>query len=109
MQVDTGELISGSSTIVSMDVLSAKDGAKVRLKLEDSTGDSDNGNTKYVELDAITESNGDLAWETLTWNFAETLDPSHNYDRAAVFFDFGETGDDNVYYFDNVNFEGFIA
>ena len=58
----------------------------------------------------MTETNGAIEWETLTWNFNETtLNQAHNFDKASVFFDFDVTGDDSVYYFDNVKFEGFIA
>ncbi|MDP6969522.1 MAG: family 16 glycosylhydrolase [Gammaproteobacteria bacterium] len=105
MQLDAGDLLGDNSTIVSMDVLSAKDGAKVRLKLEDTSAEV------FVELDAITESNGSIAWESLSWNFAESasFDATKTYDKASVFFDFGEVGDESVYYFDNVKFEGFIA
>ena len=101
-----GELLSDGGTIVTADVFSAKDGAAVRLKLEDSSNSS-----IYVELDAITESNGAEAWETLSWDLstATGLDHSNNYDKAAIFFDFGTNGDDETYYFDNVNFSGYIA
>jgi hypothetical protein len=101
-----GELISDGGTIVTADVFSAKDGATVRLKLEDSSD-----STIYVELDATTESNGAEAWEELSWDLstATGLDHSNNYDKAAIFFDFGTTGDDEVYYLDNVNFSGYIA
>jgi hypothetical protein len=37
------------------------------------------------------------------------LDHANTYSKASVFFDFQVDGDDNVYYFDNVKFEGFIA
>jgi len=110
-QIDTGELINPNSTIVSMDVLSPKDGATVMLKLEDASDP-----TIHVLLNAVTETNGSEAWETLTWDFGGTLnsespalDHANTYSKASVFFDFQVDGDDNVYYFDNVKFEGFIA
>ena len=101
-----GELISDGNTVVTADVFSAKDGATVRLKLEDSS----DGNI-FVQLDAITESNGSDAWETLSWDLstAAGLDHLNNYDKASIFFDFGNAGDDEVYYLDNVNFTGYIA
>jgi beta-glucanase (GH16 family) len=101
-----GELISDGGSVITADVFSAKDGVAVRLKLEDSS----NGNI-VVELDAITESNGSDAWETLSWDLSavDGLNHLNNYDKASIFFDFGNAGDGEVYYFDNVNFGGYIA
>ena len=101
-----GELISDGGSVITADVFSAKDGVAVRLKLEDSS----NGNI-VVELDATTESNGSDAWETLSWDLStvDGLNHLNNYDKASIFFDFGNAGDGEVYYFDNVNFGGYIA
>ena len=101
-----GELVSDGGTLVTAEVFSAKDGASIRLKLEDSTNEN-----VFIELDAVTESNGSDAWESLTWDLstAEGFNQSDNYDKATIFFDFGNAGDDEVYYFDNVNFNGYSA
>ena len=87
-------------------MFSAKDGATVRLKLEDSA----DGNI-FVELDATTESNGSDAWETLTWDLstATGLDHLNSYNKASIFFDFGNAGDSEDYYLDDVNFSGYVA
>jgi beta-glucanase (GH16 family) len=101
-----GELISDGATIVTAEVFSPKDAATVRLKLEDSADDG-----IFVELDATTESNGAEAWETLTWDLSTVvgLNHSNSYNKASIFFDFGNAGDDEVYYLDDVNFGGYIA
>ena len=101
-----GELVSDGSTLVSAEVFSPKDGAAIRLKLEDSS----DGNV-FVELDAIAENNGSDAWETLTWDLstAANFDQSNHYDKASIFFDFGNAGDEAVYYFDDVTFNGYVA
>ena len=101
-----GELINADSSVVSMDVLSPSDNVKVRLKLEDSTDQN-----IFVELDAYTELNGSNTWETLTWDLstANGLDHNNSYDKAVVFFDFGNLGDNSQYYIDNVLFNGYTA
>jgi hypothetical protein len=101
-----GELISDGSSIVTADVFSAKDGAIVKLKLEDSSNSS-----IAIELDAITETNGAAAWETLTWDLSTAVGINHsnNYDKVSIFFDFNNAGDDDVYYFDNVTFDGYTV
>jgi hypothetical protein len=101
-----GELISDGYTTVTAEVFSAKDGATVRLKLEDSAD-----GTIFVELDATTESNGSDAWETLTWDLstATGLDHLNSYNKASIFFDFGNAGDSEDYYLDDVNFSGYVA
>ena len=97
------ELISDGSETVSIRILSAKDGATVRLKLEDSS----NGNAN-VELDATTASDGVNEWETLTWDFS-SADHNVTFDKASIFFDFGNAGAGEEYYFDDVTFNGFIS
>ena len=97
------ELISDGSETVSIRILSAKDGATVRLKLEDSS----NGNAN-VELDATTASDGVNEWETLTWDFS-SADHNITFDKASIFFDFGNAGAGEEYYFDDVTFNGFIS
>jgi len=101
-----GELISDGATIVTAEVFSPKDAATVRLKLEDSADAN-----ILVELDATTESNGSDAWETLTWDLSTVvgLDHLNSYNKASIFFDYGNAGDDEVYYLDDVNFGGYIA
>jgi hypothetical protein len=40
-------------------------------------------------------------WETLIYDFSAS-DLSQEYDRVVIFFDFGSSGDDTSYYFDNI-------
>jgi uncharacterized protein YgiM (DUF1202 family) len=91
-----GEFISSGDTVVTLDVYAPEAGKTIRLKLEDST----NGNN-FIEVDAVTTvANG---WETLSFNFAAQVE-AHNYDKASVFFDFGNVGTGDVYYFDDLSF-----
>jgi len=62
----------------------------VKLKLE-------NLNSSVVfEVDATNSTTN--AWEELTYDFSGA--PSADYVRVVIFFDFGNPGDDSVYYFD---------
>jgi hypothetical protein len=69
-------------------------GAVVKLKLENA------GNANInVELDQVTTiANG---WETLTYNFTG-INNANNYQRIAIFFDFGNNGNGASYYFDDI-------
>lgn len=89
-----------------MRVLSPKDASVVRLKLEDSSDP-----TKYVELDATTANDGEVSWESLSWDFstAENLNHATTYDKANVFFDFLQEPTGEAYYFDDVTFNGYIS
>jgi len=72
--------------------------------------DSSNGNIA-IELDTLTESNGSDAWESLSWDLSTVagLNHANDYDKASIFLDYGNAGDDEVYYFDNVSFNGYVA
>ena len=80
---------------IQMKAWSPKAGGTVKLKLEDSS-DPPNG----IEVDATTENAS--AWETLSFNFAAQINPDISYNKIIVFFDFGNTGDDTTYYFDDI-------
>lgn len=67
-------------------------GAVVKLKIENADA------SVTHEVDVLTSvANG---WEVLTYDFVDA--PAAEYIRVVVFFDFGNPGDDTVYYFDHV-------
>lgn len=80
---------------MSIKTWSPKSGATVRLKLENSA----DGN-QFVEVDATTSIAN--AWEELTFDLS-AANTTFTYDRVVVFFDFGNAGDDSVYYYDEIN------
>jgi hypothetical protein len=96
------DLISSGSETVGMKVWAPAAGIPVRLKLE-SIAD----NTKTVETQVNTTAVG---WQDLTFNFASPvvgtslLDHARTFDMASVFFDFGSTGSNKTFYFDDVTF-----
>ncbi|KAA9037605.1 hypothetical protein FW778_16045 [Ginsengibacter hankyongi] len=84
-------------------VYSPAAGIDVKLKVEDH-----NDPTRSVETDVLTTVANQ--WETLTFDFSQpasgtaSWNPSFTYDKASIFFDFGNTGDGRVYYWDDVKF-----
>ncbi|AYL94431.1 hypothetical protein [Mucilaginibacter celer] len=95
--------LTATSTKMSVRVYSPAAGIDIKLKLEDHT----NG-AKSVETDVLTTKAN--AWETLTFDFTKNsagtpaLDLSTNYDKASIFFDFGNTGNGKKFYWDDVMF-----
>jgi len=69
---------------------SPKVGAVVKVKLE-------NADASIVhEVDMLTTVNNE--WEQLVYDFSDA--PAADYVKVVIFFDFGNNGDDSVYYFD---------
>ena len=76
-------------------VYSPKSGATVKLKVENGT----DGNIGF-EVDAVTTVTNE--WEELEYDFS-AIDTNNEYHKVVIFFDFGNNGDDSVYYFDTIN------
>ena len=79
---------------IAVDVWTSEVGEVVKLKLENSENPDIN-----TEVDMTTTVN--QGWETLIYDFSAS-DLSQEYDRVVIFFDFGNSGDDTSYYFDNI-------
>ena len=95
-----------TDTKMNVRVWSPNAGIQVRLKVEDH---ANNGITCETEATVTTAS----GWQTLEFNFANpasgtaAFDPTKNYDKASIFFNFGVTGataGEKTYYFDDVKF-----
>ena len=71
---------------------SPKSGALVKLKLENA----DASIVHEVDLNTTTANE----WEKLTYDFSGA--PAATYTKVVIFFDFGNGGDDSVYYYDEV-------
>lgn len=95
--------ITSTSTQMSMRVYSPSAGIHVRLKIEDH-----NDGTQSVETEATTAVAN--TWETLVFDFKNNasgtpaLNAATNYDKASVFFDFGNGGTGKIFYWDDVKF-----
>jgi hypothetical protein len=85
---------------MSVRVYSPAAGLDIKLKVEDHA----NGN-HAVETDVKTTVAN--KWETLVFDFTQqaagtpALDPTFNYDKASIFFDFGNPGSGKVFYADD--------
>ena len=99
-----GELINDGYETVSMRVFSPASGVDVVLKLEDRDNPGDGSD--FVQATQVTQSSD--GWETLTWDLSGA---NHNieFEKASIFFDFGNAGAGEEYYFDDVTFNGFIS
>jgi len=96
-----------TETSISVKVYSPSAGIQIRLKAEDHNN---------VTLTAETEKTTTLAneWETLVFDLSDVADGTNpfnlstNFDKVSIFFDFGNTGAGDVYYWDDVEFGGEI-
>ncbi|WP_296317144.1 hypothetical protein [Winogradskyella sp. UBA3174] len=67
-------------------------GAQVKLKLENA----DASITTEIDLNTTVANQ----WEDLLYDFSTA--PIADYTRIVIFFDFGNAGDDSVYYYDEI-------
>jgi hypothetical protein len=94
---------TATETLMSVRVWSPDAGIPVRLKIENHLN-----NEQSVETEATTTKAGE--WETLIFNFANhaegtaALNPALNLNKASIFFNFGSTGTEKTYYFDDLMF-----
>ena len=84
-----------TNKLFKLKVWSPKSGAVVNLKVENL----DNSDISH-EVDAVTTTVNE--WEELTFDFSG-IDISQEYQKVVFFFDFGNVGDDAIYYFDDVD------
>jgi hypothetical protein len=77
---------------ISLKSWSPKVGAVVKVKLENA----DASITHEIDVNTT----GANSWEELTYDFSGA--PAADYVRVVVFFDFGNGGDDTVYYYDEL-------
>ena len=90
----TNQLDVSAGTMVTMKTWSPKSGIQILMKIE-STNDSD------VFVEVFVDNTVSDAWETLSFDFS-ALDPTLEYDRVVVFFDFENAGDGADFYFDDI-------
>jgi hypothetical protein len=77
---------------ISVKTWSPKVGAVIKVKIENA----DASITHEVDMNSTVSD----AWEVLKYDFSGAADA--DYVRVVVFFDFGVSGDDSVYYYDNI-------
>ena len=93
--------LTAASSQMSVRVYSPAAGIRVLLKVEDHTN-----NQRSVETFATTTMSGE--WETLIFDFnnqapnSAAFNATYTYDMASIFFDFGNSGNGKVFYWDDV-------
>lgn len=89
----TGDIDLNSGKKLGLKVWSPKVGIVVKLKIETA----DAGVTHEVDVTTSVANQ----WEELEYDFSAA--PAADYVNAVIFFDFGNGGDDTVYYFDDLS------
>ena len=77
---------------ISVNTWSPKVGAVVKVKIENA----DASITHEIDVNTTVAN----SWEELTYDFSAA--PTADYVKVVVFFDFGNGGDDTVYYYDEL-------
>src|SRR5690625_4380985 len=90
--------------VVRMKVHTPRSGTSILLKLEDSKSppNAEGNPSVFVELPVSTTTSGE--WEELLFDLgsAAGFDPDILYDNLIVFYDFGNTGQGESFYFDDI-------
>lgn len=95
--------VTFAATKMSVRVYSPIAGADIKLKIEDH-----NNSSNSVETDVKTTKSNQ--WETLVFDFKNqaagtpALNTADTYDKASIFFDFGNAGSGAVFYADDLVF-----
>jgi hypothetical protein len=79
-------------SMIKVKTWSPKSGAVVKLKIENA----DASVTHEVDLNTTVAN----AWEELSYDFSAA--PAADYVKVVIFFDFGNAGDDSIYYYDEI-------
>lgn len=99
-----GPIDFSAGTTISVKVWSPRAGTPVLLKIEDSTSPPDgNGNpTVFAEVQASTTVAN--TWEELSFDLTAFggFNPANSYDRVILFPDFGNGGQGEDFYFDDI-------
>jgi hypothetical protein len=97
-------VIFDNGTMVKVKVWSPRSGVAILFKMEDSTSPPDgNGNPSInVEVQATTTVANQ--WEELSFDLTSSaaFSTSNLYDRVILFPDFGNLGNDELFYFDDI-------
>ena len=108
----TAGTASGFATVVPLTAVSSKmsvrvyapaAGITVKLKIEDHTAGANSAETD-VQTTVANQ------WETLIFDLSNpasgtpAFNPAYKYDKASLFFDFGNNGDGKAYYWDDIRF-----
>ena len=86
-----------SPKMIKILIWSPKVGAIIRMKCENVNDPND-----FYEVDVTTTEEN--KWQELSYIFGGVSETAE-YSKLSIFMDFGKTGDDTIYYFDNITIE----
>lgn len=94
---------SGSKTL-SMQVYSPRAGVPILLKIEDSNSHPTPTDPPSIAAEMTATTTVANAWETLTFDYSQAsgFDAANSYDALSVFYDNGNSGTGEDFYFDNI-------
>ncbi|MCF4100799.1 hypothetical protein L1I30_03885 [Gillisia sp. M10.2A] len=93
-----------AGTTIKMKVWSPEAGVPILFKFENSLSAPDGNGNPSVVVEVIQNTTASNAWEELSFDLTtfEAFSADINYDRAIVFYDFGNSGEGTDFYFDEL-------
>ncbi len=93
-----------NGTTVKMKVLAPEAGVPVLMKFENSASVPEGGGNPTVFVEVIQHTTTSGEWEELSFDLSsfEAFDPSVDYDRVILFYDFGNSGEGTTSYYDDI-------
>lgn len=102
-----GPIDFSAGTTIDVKVWSPRAGTPILLKIEDSTSPPDGNNNPSVFAEVQVSTTVAGTWETLSFDmttFGE-FNVANSYDRVILFPDFGTAGQDEDFYFDDIEIQ----
>ena len=101
-----GAIDFSAGTTVTIKVWSPRIGTPIRFKIEDSSADRDGNGNPVIFAEVEVNSTVAMAWEELSFDMsnptAGAFNTSISFDTAIVFPDFGNAGQGEQFYFDDI-------
>ncbi len=99
-----GPVNFANGTTITIDVWSPSAGMPILFKMEDSNSPPDGNGNPSIFVEVIVNTSVANAWETLSFDLTTfgAFDTANSYDRAIVFPNFGNGGNGETFYFDNI-------
>ncbi len=103
LQLD-GAIDFTPGTTALVKVWSPRAGTPILFKIEDTSSTPDNNGNPSVFVEVTANTTTAMAWEELAFDLtsAAAFDSNISYDRVILFPDFGNAGNDEAFYFDDI-------
>ncbi len=99
-----GAIDFSNSAVVTVKVWSPRVGTPILLKVEDSTSEADGNGNPSIFAEIAATSTVAMAWEELSFDLSQfaAFDAANSYDTVILFPDFGNPGNGELFYFDDI-------